>query len=408
MFNILPNLKTRDIINSFSLEELVKHIKNPCNIVKSSVDVARLSKKGSESYNRIKMSLPCFIPNYTHDSYVKASTVLNSTGYLYIDLDEQVDIDFSNFPFVAAAWESMSGKGKSILVAVGNMPKAGCSKVEIQFVVEQVSETLGIKCDLAAISRDRVVVLGYDYNPYYNANHSLFTITYKESKEKVINDELKKKDKTRGIRLEVNDNFYSDTLRIDNFDEIRAAFHFESEEVFKDLKSNKINYTEIYIPSKISNGIRNSKLYNIVSNIYGLNPNADKNRIYSFMLKVNSSRCVEPLEPSEILDMCTKVLSKEPTLYSNKQKTYLFNDDYSLTGKEKTSIAVTENNKRRALEKTEIMLEYINKWDVEKMGKITYVKLAFNLGIGKATVARRAKDIKEVIKNINNSLVVSK
>jgi len=405
MFNIIPNVKTRDIITTISLEELVNLIKNPSMVVKKSIDLARTVDRKSPMYTRIKKSLPCLVPNYNHHEYVRADTAKISTGYLYLDIDEEVTIEFSKFTFIAAAWNSMSGKGKSILVSVDNMPAAGCSKKTIQNITEEIASSIGLNYDPEAVSRDRLIAIPYDYNIYYNSNHSNYTIINKVS-EVSVKRYSSKSNKSTGIRMLVNDNFISDTLRMSNFEEMKEKYSFNTDEAYKDLKEEKLMFTEVFIPKKISNGARNSKIYNIVSKIYGLNPNADKNLIYSFMLKVNSSSCEEPLSTDEIIDICSKVLSREPELYSNKKRTFIFNDDYSLTGAERKTIAVTESNKKRATENTANIMECMAKWDTEKSGKMTYLNIAILLGIGKATVARRAKEIKES-KNINTNVLVN-
>ena len=86
MFNIITNVKNRTVIENITLTELVTQLKNPSIIHKKIVDKARVLGKESLEYNNIKKSLPCFVPNYNHDAYVKTNTIQKSTGFIYIDV----------------------------------------------------------------------------------------------------------------------------------------------------------------------------------------------------------------------------------------------------------------------------------------------------------------------------------
>lgn len=405
MFDLIPNAKTRNIIGQLPLSELIDFIKNPSTVSKLSVDTARTFEKGSKEYNSIKVSLPCFVPNYSHNSHVRAETAQKPTGYLYIDIDEKVSVDFSYYAFVAAAWKSLSGIGNSLLVAVENMPKAGCQKSQIEEAVEQVCTTMSIPFDRAAISRDRIVALAYDNNPYYNPNHSSFTLITKEEVNKKSNPVVIEKINDKGIRLRVNQTFSDDKLRLSNLDEVKGDIKFEDDEVYKSFLGNKINYADIFLSKNIKSGERNSRIFKIASQIYGLNPNADKNLIFNFMLKVNSISCQEPLESDEVLDICTKVLSREANLYSNKSRAFIYNDNLNLTAKERVTIAVRETNKYRATITDTKIGSVLDSWDFNEMGKVTYNKIAEYSGINRSTVASRGKKLKDRIKKMNENFV---
>lgn len=170
MFNIITNVKNRTVIENISLDELINQLKNPSIIHKKIVDRARVLGKNSLEYDNIKKSLPCFVPNYTHNSYVKVDTINKSTGFIYIDVDYELSLDFSKFSFIAASWKSLSGVGSGILVALDDTVDIGVELKTMRAIINDICSTLDVKPDSCAVSRDRLNVIGYDYEAYYNEN----------------------------------------------------------------------------------------------------------------------------------------------------------------------------------------------------------------------------------------------
>lgn len=408
MIDLILNVKNRVVISQLSVEGLVESIKNPSNVHKSMINEARNLDRKSKKYKTIKENLPCIVPNYNHDSYVKASTIKNSTGFIYIDVDDNSDSDINpeEHPFIVAKWKSLSGIGSGYLISVDNKGE-DLSKSYLQKLIMSVSNDLDINPDLEAISRDRLNVISYDKDVYYNPNYTQYK--YKDNNLNIESNNINKNtssnyNSNNTIRLLKDDNFYSKDIRMTNFDTLSNNYTFESDEVFKDLKDNKLKYAEVYIPKNISNGSRNSRLFKIISLIYGLNPNIEFKRLLGFSWSVNTTVCEEPLEESEVTNLVKKIHSTEPELFSNKEKRFIFNRDYMLTGKERKSIAITESNLQRGNDTTNLILDVINDWDFEKYGKITYKKIAKVSGKSYPTVSRRKEDIKEIMKIMNKDL----
>lgn len=392
MFDIILNVKNRKVISQISLEELISTIKNPSITTKKVVDYARTLDKKSKEYSTIKQSLNCFVPNFNHTSYVESSTINKSTGFLYIDVDYAVSVDYSKFDFIVAAWKSLSGVGLGILVAVEGLNAKSITKKQLELAVNTISSKLDITPDKNAISRDRLNALSYDEDIYSNLGYSTLKLLLDNNSNKKLQSNS---NKSLSIRLEMDDNFFSNDIRYSNLDSFLEKYTFEDDEVYKDLGDNKIHYCELYIPKTIKDGNRNSKLFQICSMVRGLNPNLKPERLLGFMSAVNNSVCQNPLEDCEIKNMVNRILLKEPELFSNKTKTYLFNPDYMLTGNERRSIAVTQSNYKRAKTTDKKIKALIDNWDYSL--KLTKKNISKISGISYFTIIKR-KWLKDEIK----------
>ena len=391
MFNIITNVKKRTVIDTISLDELITQLKNPSVVHKKIVDKARELGKNSAEYDDIKKSLPCFVPNYTHNSYVKTDTIIKSTGFIYIDVDYELSLDFSKFSFIVASWKSLSGIGSGLLIALDDSVDIGTDLKTMRAIINDVCSTLDIKPDSCAVSRDRLNVIGYDYDTYYNKNYTKYKVS------NLINNDVKKVDKKENkntsIRLVRNVHFYDGDLRLTNLDDFIKDFVFKDDELYIDMSDTPIEYTEVYIPKSITTGERNSRLYKILSAIRGLNPLITKERLIGFAKHINNTRCYEPISESELTNMCIRIMDSELLLFTNKTKKYVFNPLYTLTGIERRSVASSESRKKAGKKTTDSLLNYVKEWNDSIDGKFTLKALSEKSKVSYKTVLRRKKDI---------------
>lgn len=395
MFNIITNVKNRTVIENISLDELITQLKNPSIIHKKIVDKARTFDKKSKEYNDIKKSLPCFVPNYKHKEYVKTETIEKSTGFIYIDVDYKIDIDFSEFSFVASSWKSLSGVGSGIIVALDNYSELNTDLNTMRTIINSVCEVLDIKADKAAVSRDRLNVIGYDYNTYYNPNFTRFNTSFidnKEDKKVVIRE-----NKMLLERLDTDYHFYDGDLRLSNLDEMKEKLPFKDDILFLDMSDNPIKYTSIYIPKSIPVGTRNDTMFKILSSIKALNPLITKERFIGFANHINKNRCFEPMDKEELNNICNRLHSRNIPLFANKEQKYPFNPIYTLTGRERSSIASGEHNRKEGKKNTDKILKFVEDWDIIKDGKFTFKALSIKSGLSYKTILTRKKEIKVCI-----------
>lgn len=403
MFNIITNVRNREVISSISLDELVETIKNPSVIHKKIVDKARNIDKKSTLYKKIKESLPCFVPNYTHCEYVKTDTIIKSTGFLYIDIDYNIEIEYSKHPFIVASWKSLSNIGTGLIVSIKDIENMGSDLQTMRYLVNTVSNILDVKPDSCAISRDRLNVIGYDNDIFYNKDYKDLEVIINNISIDLTNDKVINKDRINiNNRLEVDDNFISENIRFDNLSDYTKEYTFEDDEVFKDLGNKTIDYVSIYIPKTIPEGNRNKKLYNILSSVKAINPKIEEQRLLGFAKYLNNNVCYEPLGIEEIKSLTIRIMKSEIKPFANKTKRFLFNEDYMLNGKEKQGIATTERNRVLGEQNTTEILEKIKYWDYDKYSKITYKSISQITGFSYPTIIRKKEIIKEFIKNNHN------
>lgn len=390
MFNLIMNVKKRGIIDNITLEELIQQIKNPSLVHKKFVDRARAIGKYSPEYDNIKQLLPCFVPNYNHEDYVKTATIIKSTGFIYIDVDYELDLDFSQFSFIAASWKSLSGVGSGLLIALDDSVSIGTDLKTMRAIINDISNTLDIKPDGNAISRDRLNAIAYDYDAYYNENYTKYKVD-----SIVNNSDIKvdiKENKKLSNRLGKDVHFYDGDLRLSNIEDFTKDIVFADDELFKDLSETPLEYTEIYIPKTIQVGNRNQKIFQILSTVRGLNPNLSEERLIGFSKFINHTKCYEPIDSDELLGICSRVYKAKPTLFSNKIKKYPFNPIYTLTGVERRTIASTEARKKIGNRTRENVKEIMNNWYIVRDGKFTMKDLAIKAKVCYKTVLRIKKE----------------
>ena len=168
MFQVIENWQKRKIIDSVSIDSLVSMVRNPSNEYLKKVSEIRKYPRKSKEYDNIKKTLPCFTTAFNFRGYISNKNIGKSTGYLYLDIDDSDNIDLEH-PSIVFYCKSISNKGYSVIVGV-----IGVTPDNIQKVTRSVAQELDIKLDEDAISKDRLTVISYDINAYYNPEHTYF------------------------------------------------------------------------------------------------------------------------------------------------------------------------------------------------------------------------------------------
>lgn len=394
MFHLLQNVKKRNIVTDLSIEAFIDAMKNPDFIRKSQVDGARALNKADDEYRKIKETLPCLVFNFTHDGYVKGSTATAPTGYVFIDIDNTEKIDLSQYPYVVAAWSSLSNKGMGVLVKAD-----GVTTKNYKEVTNQISKELGVKNDDKAISIDRLCVLGYDNDIYYNPNSTTYTFTNTYFKSN--STELVQFNPIINYTNKVALDCTNKRFRYSNLEELIGDIDFKGE-LFIDLGENKVKYAEVVIPKVINDGSRNVIMFAIVSQVFGLNTWVTEDTLLNWAMVINKDKFRPELDEQELRNIVRKVHCKElPPIILNKSKRFLFNPDYDLTGAKKRSLATSYRNKQEGIKNTNRIIGIIQNWDFEEHGRISQSKLANISGMSIRTIKNKYKIIKEVVDLIN-------
>lgn len=202
-------IKNPNVISSISINNWFKSISN--SEYSETIQKARI---GELDYNKTKESLPCVTYNFLFDGYKKDNNIISSTGYLYIDVDDNTfDISSINYDKIFAYYKSFGGKGYAIIVKVDGLNLANFKSTYL-FIVDD----LGIDkfIDIQAIKASQFNVLSYDKDIYVNENSYVFKAINDDSPQSYV---IEKKE--RAYTLEWGENYIKrDKIRFDNIDEI--------------------------------------------------------------------------------------------------------------------------------------------------------------------------------------------
>lgn len=368
MFNKIENIKKREIIDNFTnLEELVNYIKSPNrNEVKYILEARKFDKK-SEEYRKIKTSnIPCTVINFNHNKYVKSSTITNSTGYMFLDVDEEEEMGNINQDYVCAYWRSLSNIGFSVIVKVNNL-----NKENLKNSYKEVGNILDIKYDTAAISKDRLTVLSYDPDAYIN------------NSPKEINLEYKKKTHHDNIEKYISNDYYynGSKIRYNNLEEtisdLKIKINYDKNGLFDFGSTNQIKYSKVIVPfQKIKKGKRNMVMSSIIHQLISLNPNFNKDFLLRIAHKTNITK-ISPSLPSKTIDyLFKKKYNSNIKPYINASRRFLYDPRAFLSPSQKRSL----NAKKIGVDKVNKSKERIKRalvnWNYNENGKITNKKVS--------------------------------
>jgi len=343
---------------SVTPEEFLYNIKSGEKHAKDIIKAREMYNSNKESYTLFKQTqLPCYSLNFTFNNKRSNDTINEPTGYIYLDIDDNLEIELNN-PLIYASWVSLSATGRGILVKVEGLNKANFSET-----YNEISNKLNINSDNGARKVTQVNVLSYDPKLYVNN----YSSTYKALTKKDHYSNIKNLDKTIGTVL--GSKYHN--LRIDNIDELMNNVEFNGE-VIHDF-NEKIKYAQAYIPfGGFQLGYRNTGMCGYAFQLRALNPKIEFKTLYNLLKKVNQELCYPPMlefKIRSIAESVMKIKNIEPNL--NKDRRFLYNPDYQLSVTERRSETMKLINDERK-EKSKIKIEkVIQDWDFEAMGKIT-------------------------------------
>ena len=375
MFSHYRNVKNPKVLGEIEIHDFLERIVNPKAEIKNTILRARemYHMEGKEEYNFLKTTqLPCYTLNFCYDKYKKDENIKEPSGYIYIDLDDNTNVDLTN-ELICASWRSLSDTGLGILVKVDNL-----SLNNFKLTYKAISYALNIHSDNDAGKASQFNAQSYDPKLYYNENSIVWdtnttndginkntpiTYSYKIGSEKDVNE--------MGAKFRYNN--------LDDFDFKGSPFRIFEEE--------KYQFAELYIPSKISDGSRNNTIGIIAHQSYALNPYQSIDEFRTFINKVNRSRCALPLDGDEIEAIIQKTINNQnikPIL--NKGRRVMFNPDANLSNKVKYKIRGCVVGKIRSRNSFKKIENGICDWNLEKDGKISQLRLAKKLNMSKNTV----------------------
>lgn len=404
--NIVEGIRNRSIKDNMSLEELVCYIKNPDIPHQQKVNAARVCGKGTYGYDSIKKNdIPCAVLNFTHSKgYVSGNTVHKPTGYLYLDVDNNLDIDLNN-SHIAAYWKSLSGTGYSIVVAV-----KGLTKKNLKSATREVADLLDVPFDPSAISVDRLTCISYDPDAHYNRNATVYNI-HSTDDEKGISQYTTSNSYIHSMGSRLSCTFSDMTIRTSTIDDLYNGIDFNGEPVYDFGSKIGLYYDIGFAMGGVSKGSRNSTMYSVVMQLRGMNMWCSKKQMLEFVMWVNRKAFFPMLSKKEvsiIVDNVYKTPASKIKLRWPKYRRFLYNKDYDLSPSNKRSLMMSQLNKSRKDLTDKTIASALEHWDFQEFGKITMDKISQVTGVSISAIKKRSSLIKEKIKDKNSWYIKNK
>lgn len=391
MINYFKNIVSPKVQGTIEFEEFIERTKSPSNQVRETIEIAReLHERGDkEGYDQKKMyCLPCYTFNFLFNGRKKDVNIVKPTGLIYLDLDNQTEID-TNHELIHATWRSLSNTGRGIVVKVKNLTKDNFKDTYLT-----ISEELGIHSDPRAMKATQYNVQSHDPEVYYNPNSKVWYTndTSGISNNKVVISLVPYKKKRRvesesNNTLKEKNDVESETLKTvlwSNLDEIEFNGH-----PFVFFEDEKYEYAKAFVPPLIRENERNARLFSIGIQIRALNPSLPDSRIRGIVLAINSGQCKPPLEESEVDKIIKSICSYESVeLQLNDTRRVIFNPDYNFSKKLKSKIVNRITAKCRRNKTIKAIRNTISEWSIEEDGVINISRLASKANLHRKTVSK--------------------
>lgn len=410
MINKIAHCTNRTITTSFQdIKEVIKFIRNPPPEHLKQVEYARSLERSSKEYKAIKIyKLPAITINFQYsNNYITGKNLDKPTGYLYIDVDNLTEQDLKiNTAYVCAYWRSLSDKGLTLVVKVD-----GLTPDNFKIATQEIANALDIPYDPQAVSIDRLTILSYDPNAYYNDNVEVFsisellansdvTVEHSGNRTQFFRDTIIKDNSLIGIHC-------NGKIRYHDLDEVTKDMVFEyNDQGIHDCGQNKIKYHNTFMPKGVKEGKREKILSLYAKRLIYLNPDLNIEILSKLIYTANMLNLLVPLESKEVQNIIDKAFKDRKIPRSNKTKRFFF-QDITLTPVEKSKKCLEVLNQERrekTQEKKNKISELLCNWDCHTDGKITPKKIMELTGLKKTMVYDYFKENKDSVPNCNNNL----
>ncbi|MBP2616966.1 hypothetical protein [Chryseobacterium jejuense] len=355
MFRKFANVKTSHSNSTFeNLQQVIKYIKDSSRPEIKEILKLKTLEKGTKEYDDIKQSyIPSILWNFTTNGCKKLESVIQSTGYIYFDIDNDLNFQF-NSEYFTAHWKSVSGTGFGCLVKV-----LGVNKSNFKEAFVWIAEKLQIPFDPKTNNINRLNILSFDPDIYYNEHAQAIDCSFLSTDDAIDIQEENNHSITKYSFINSYQwNDKNNRIRYDNLEEKKSKIQIiYDENGVCDLKEEKLYYATVKIPRNINNGKRNHILSGIAIKILALNPNIQSGRLIEFMRIVNKSCCRPTMNDSEIKSICKTILDKREKWLpiDNAKKRFFFDPTLILDANQKRSLVRIYINKHRGVQKKQLV-----------------------------------------------------
>lgn len=405
MINKIENCRNRNISESFNgIKDIVNYVKNPPITNKEWIDKARKLDRISEEYRDIKISrLPAICIHFNFSSnYIAGKNISTPTGYLYLDVDNLTEEEiYINKTYVCAYWRSLSNKGITLVVKV-----EGLTSSNLKEATKEIATLLDIPYDDRAVSIDRVTVLSYDPNAYYNDNTEVIPVNEIISDNTCENlEEENLKSTHHNTIINTNSIGYDCNglkMRFNNLDEKLGSREIIFDESgFCDLGAeSKVEYAQVFYPfKKVGVGKRENIFKSIAFQLISLNKNVPKENIKNLLIYINKKVFVPILTKKEVEETIEKIYKNIDTISpkANASRRFIYDETRNISSTDKRKLNCKQISKDRSLKCKNELLNVLENWDKKKQGKLTIENITAVSGKNKKTVQKYHKELKSQI-----------
>lgn len=374
MINYYDNIKSPTVKGDIDIYTFLDCIEKPdFNELEKISNAREVYPIDKEEYNKIKSTICCYTLNFRFDEYKKTENILDSTGFIYLDVDNEIEL--INHELVFASWLSLSDKGRGYLIKVHGLTTDNFYKT-----YNEIALLIGIKVDPHANKPTQFTINSYDRDIYINNESKTYNVNLSQKHPHLSNN-------INRVVTQLGEDYYK--LRFNNYDEV--DFKGEEYMYFDTLRS----FAEVFIPKMIPKGKRNNVLFNVGRQIKALNIDIGFDTLERLLTDYNTEHCKPPIPNQEISTIIDNSYSYEGEPFYNKARRYLINKSIVIGKKEQAKLR-GKLNARAKTEKTITKLQnIINEWNFEELGKITQKKLKEVSGMNIKTVEKYYKYLKK-------------
>ncbi|WP_029035850.1 hypothetical protein [Salinimicrobium xinjiangense] len=394
MINVFKSIRQSSKIQGNSTtEEFLNIIQNGNEFLHYILKARKALRNGNKrKYDEIKKSkIPAYAHNFTFKETRKNANILESTGYIFLDIDYEKELDFQH-PLIHATWSSLSDLGRGLLVKV-----EGITKENFSYNYTLLGEELKLNVDTNANKATQINVLSFDEEIYKNPSSKIWKAIEEPSK---IPHYSKENQKTSRVKNVLG---HSGPTRWDNVQEFVSQLDFQDAKMFDN--GSKILLSKIYHSFRTPEGKRYSFLNAKGFQFRALNPHIGYYELKNF-LEGQNRFCSPPLpevELNRIIKNISEIPPEELEPKANYPRRFFFDESEELTSKEKRQLMMSKINKERVEKSKREIKEAIDRWNFEECGVINQKKLAEQSGKSYNTVQKYYSEFKDRIQILNTT-----
>lgn len=409
----IKDTKCSKFIGLSELIQLIRHNPNDQKIE----TIRNLRRNDDEFYKVLKSNLPYITPNcmvkirkLDEDNF--SNNFMQFSQYLYYDIDNWNAENYKSYfvnkygHLASMICISSSGGGLSVLFKVKNI----ITRENFDEIWQSVRDTILFTELVDEKCKDigRAMFISHDTSAFFNFENEI------EVELKDVTDDLFKKRGKQSKSCKDFNNTLISPFSIKSIDQtLEKLVTRTSVEVLNPIVDFKpVECVDVYIPAIIKDGTKHVIYTSMIHALIYLNPEIEKEYIFSFMWYVNNKFAKPKMEKREFIRLFYWVYNgiKETgrTKVTKELKFIHFHSDCKLSKEEKIGISNMLNGSKRKNESIKKIIDAKN--ELNQLGqKMTQNRIAALTGLSAKTVRTHLNsvmiDMDEMVEMVNNSML---